>query len=471
MTIRRQTGWPCVLAVVAGTLVGASAIARDIHVNLATGDDRANGAADSPVKTAHRGLRLASPGDTVHLGPPGSVYPAGITFHDRFGEPAKPITLDGHGVILEGSEPIRPDEWLQEAPGLFRNERLYIDRRMNKDVVNRYFFVFDGKMNLMGRSSKGPKAPFKAPENLAAGEWTFRESDHSFFLKIDPARSLAEYVIRAPVWSNGIALSSRNQHLVIRNLTATHVWNDGYNIHGYSRDILFENIQAIDCGDDGMSAHGDCHVQVDGFLSAGNSTGICNVQNSSSKNNRVVIRDCIGFDFYIIGANAHTLTNSVILSSAANPVLIVGDKNPDEFATVRFDNVWIDRRGGSGKIYFGGKSIVDVHRLTTNGFNVFGYGKSFRLTNSVIGGAAPVEVVIGAGVDWQSAGNRYHLQAMKISETNYLAPDFGVYQKATSQDAGSAATKIVFCQPLDGAVLEPILPADVGVDIGALPKQ
>lgn len=107
-------------------------------------------------------------------------------------------------------------------------------------------------------------------------------------------------------------------HLIIRNVIATHVYNDGYNIHGTCRDVRFENIQAIECGDDGFSAHDDCQVEVDGFVSIGNSTGVCNTGESVSKNNRLLLRDNLGFDFFLIGTRAHTLTNSVLLCSSAS---------------------------------------------------------------------------------------------------------------------------------------------------------
>jgi len=63
-------------------------------------------------------IKLAQPGDTIHL-EPGKVHRGYAGFHGKKGEPGKPITLDGHGATLEGSDPFDPAQWREIAPGLF----------------------------------------------------------------------------------------------------------------------------------------------------------------------------------------------------------------------------------------------------------------------------------------------------------------------------------------------------------------
>ena len=126
--------------------------ARDIHVGK-----------DAP--TIHHAIRAALPGDTIHLEP--KVYLDYAGFYQKKGEPGKPITLDGHGATLDGSEPINPSTWTAVTPVLFKNDALL--PRLDDAITGRWFFLFDGKMQRMGRSSKGKTAAFQKPEELKPG--------------------------------------------------------------------------------------------------------------------------------------------------------------------------------------------------------------------------------------------------------------------------------------------------------------
>ncbi len=296
------------------------AVARDIHV----GQDK-----DAP--TIAHAIKLAQPGDTVHLEP--KVYHDYAGFYDKKGEPGKPITLDGHGATLEGSDPIDPGQWTEVSPGLFANDHLI--ERNDDAIIGRWFFLWNGQMNHMGRTSKGRSAPLKKPDELQPGEWTFvkdpsREKPPSkqiygtFYLKLPPGQQLADAAIRAPVRSAGVQFGGDNAHLVIKNLTATHPYNDGFNIHGDCREVIFENIAAIECGDDGISAHESAQYRVDGFVSTGNSTGITDTGTAQTSYTNVFLAKNIGFDLYFLDEGRYTLTNVFVLSSSQNPLSING---------------------------------------------------------------------------------------------------------------------------------------------------
>ena len=394
-----------VLGLAAMTFARVGADARDLTVEPAK--------PDAPFTTIAAAVKVAAPGDTIHLTP--GCYKESVTLYNKSGEPGRPITLDGHGATLDGSDPLKPDDWKMVSPGLYRNSRLL---HTNPAIIGRWFFIFDGKMNHMGRTSKGPKQPFKNPDQLQPGEWTFvedttkpkqtakgpadgRHMPGAFYIKIDPAKKLADYHIAAPMRSNGVAIYSRCEHLVIRNVTATHVYNDGFNIHGYSRDILFENIKAIDCGDDGISAHEDCHIRVNGFVSIGNSTGACDVQDSVSEYNRVFIRNCLAVDFYMLGAKGHTLSNSVIESSAWKCVEIDGQYAKDPICTVTMDNVLIKRLTGTNTVHLGPKSVFNGRRLTLSGVSFQTQGISATLRDSVVG-----QIDVAASTKWTAENNK-----------------------------------------------------------------
>lgn len=312
-------------------------LALDIHVGK-----------DQP--TLAHAIKAAQPGDTIHLEP--KVYRDYAGFYAKKGQPGKPITLDGHGATLDGSDPLDPTQWKEVSPGLFAADNLLA--QLSDAVIGRWFFLFDGKMQLMGRTSKGRSAPLKKPEELQPGEWTFvkdpnptRETPPSrqifgtFFIKLNPGQSLAQANISVPVRSAGVQFSGDNAHLIIRNLTATHVYNDGFNIHGDCRDVVFENIRAIECGDDGISAHESAQYRVDGFVSIGNSTGICDTGTAQTSYRNVFIANCVGFDLYFLDEGRYTLTNALVLSSAQNAFSLNGRATGS--CQMRMENVHLRR--------------------------------------------------------------------------------------------------------------------------------
>ena len=330
--------------------------AADIHV----GKD---------VPTIHAAIKMAVAGDTIHLEP--KVYRDYAGFYLKKGEPGKPITLDGHGATLEGSDPIDPAKWREVSPGLFANDDLMPG--LSDAAIGRWFFLFDGKMQLMGRTSKGRSAALKKPEELQAGEWTFvkdpsREKPPSkaiygtFFIKLAAGQSLAEAKVFAPMRSAGVQFGGDNAHLVIKNLTATHPYNDGFNIHGDCRDVVFENIRAIECGDDGISAHESAQYRVDGFISIGNSAGICDTGTAQTSYNRVFIADCHAFDLYFLDEGRYKLTNAVIFSKAQNPFTVTSRE--DQHCELEMDNVLFRRLVEPRKALIAKTAVVRAKRLS-----------------------------------------------------------------------------------------------------------
>lgn len=336
--------------------------ARDLHVGV-----------DPEVPTIHHAIKLAQPGDTIHL-EPGKVYRDYVGFYGKKGEPGKPITLDGHGATLEGSDPLDPARWREVSPGLFAADDLLPN--LSDAVIGRWFFLFDGKMQLMGRTSKGRSEPLKQPEDLQPGEWTFvkdpsreqppsKQIYGSFYIRLAPGQTLADAKIAVPVRSAGVQFGGDNAHLVIRNLTATHPYNDGFNIHGDCRDVVFENIRAIECGDDGISAHESAQYTVDGFVSIGNSTGICDTGTAQTSYRNVFIADCVGFDLYFLDEGRYSLTDAVIFSSAQNPLTVTG--RADGTCRLDLENVLFRRLVEPRKAMVANGATLAAHRCTFEG--------------------------------------------------------------------------------------------------------
>ena len=339
-------------------LTACSLSARDIHVGK-----------DAAAPTIAHAIKLALPGDTIHLEP--KVYREYAGFYGKKGEPGRPVTLDGHGATLEGSDPVDPQKWREVSPGLFAADDLlpYLDDA----VLGRWFFLFDGRMQHMGRTSKGAQAPLKKPGDLQAGEWTFVKDPSraaqrpgqyhgTFFIKLSAGARLAEANIAVPMRSAGVQMSGDNAHLVIRNLTATHPYNDGFNIHGDCRDVVFENIRATECGDDGISAHETAEYRVDGFVSIGNSTGICDTVAARTSYNRVFIADCLGYDLFFLDDGRYRLANAIILSSAQNPFTVTGRE--DRHCELELENVLFRRVGPVKPALIAKTAVVRAKRLT-----------------------------------------------------------------------------------------------------------
>ena len=339
--------------------VALPCLARDIRV----GED---------VKTIAAAIKLAQPGDTIHLQP--IVYRDYAGFYGKKGEAGNPITLDGHGATLEGSEPLDPKKWAEVSPGLFEAKELL--PRFDDAILMRWFFLWDGKMNHMGRTSKGKKAPYVKPQDLKPGQWTFvrdqaREKAGSnqvfgsFFLRLPAGQNLAEAHVFVPTRSAGVQLSGDSAHLVIRNVTATHPYNDGFNIHGDCRDVVFENIRAIECGDDGISAHESAEYRVDGFVGIGNSTGITDTMTAKTSYRHVFLADNLAFDLYFMSDGRYSVGDAVVLSSSEHALQVVGGK--DQHAELRLDNVLIRRTGPKGAVAVAHDSAVIARRFSVEG--------------------------------------------------------------------------------------------------------
>lgn len=448
-------------------LLTSLSFARDIHVDPQNGNDSS---VDGPVKTISRAIRIAKPGDTIHLLP--IVYRDYAGFYGIQGEPDKPIILDGHGATLEGSDPIDLQQWKEVKPGLFRCSELR--PYLAPSILGRWFFLINGKMVHMGRTSKGSSVPFKKAEKLRPNEWTFVEDPSKrkpnskqifgdFYIKLPPGQKLSEANIFVPIRSAGVQFSSNkskhNAHLIIRNLTATHPYNDGFNIHGHCEDVLFENIRAIECGDDGISAHETAQYRVDGFVSIGNSTGICDTGASQTSYNRVFIRDCLGFDLYFLDTGRYSLSNAVVFSSAARTLHLTGRAKQGRPCSLKLNNVFIRRITNENEVRVSKYSIFDANHVTLLGLKFQATGGKVNLCNSIIAGVPeakeiaptydyinatlkprgplPAEIVLWPDVKWHANDNLYVVNQLRLDKKVFTAKNFSEFQKLTGQDTNS----------------------------------
>lgn len=471
----RRAAWAAGAIVV---LLGVAlpAAARNLYVNHETGSDTASGSRERPLATIRRAIELAQPGDTVYLVPTAAPYRQTLELLNARGEPGKPITIDGQGATLTGADPLDPSHWREVEPGLWRCDDLYqrTDHgRYTRDsdidaVAMRYFMVFDGVPQRMGRVSKGPSQPFKAPADLDEGEWTFQRDGLVFYIRTAPGKRLEDYRIELPLRSNGVAIyGERCEHLVVRNLTLKHVYNDGVNLHGTTRDIRLQNLAAIECGDDGISAHDDCEVIVDGFASIGNATGLCHTNDSRTTNSRLYIRGSLGYDVYVLNNSRHTIRDSLILASAPRPLFVGG--NADERCTLTLENTAIVRDGPAGD-YIRLYPDAEVHAVncTFIGFPIIANARAVRLERCAVGGEPAPYLQVLAPTRWEARDNLYGLARMRFDQTTFTPEDAAAYAQAHEPEGRSRWGRVKLVEGqllLDG---EPA-PPEIGAAHAELP--
>jgi len=455
-------------------LLVSAASGRDLYVNPDTGADSADalaaveGNGHAPVKTIAKGLSLAKAGDTVHLAARTEPYREAILIRDQSGEPGKPIVIDGHGATLGGCDPLKPSDWQQEAPGLYKSTTLYAALKGDDSVIQRVFFLFDGKMQRMDRTSKGAKAPWKKPQELAPGEWTFSPESSTFYIKLDPARKLDSSGVEIPYRKNGVATrGERNEHWIIRNVTVANVLNDGFNLHTNCRNVRFENIAALSCGDDGFSAHEGCDCEVDGYLAMDNSTGFANGFGS-----HVTLRNA-----YLAGNHANEvlqihdttfeIRDTLIVAGATRPVVIRGNADKNQVCRGSFENVLIVSDGIRPKPFEVDKSaVLTAKRLTTIGLSWQVAGE-VQISQSVIAsGGSRCLLEVKSKDAWKPQQVVYDMERFAVGEQ--AVHDFAAFQKAVGVDDSSRL------QPIRGELLQqlkdlqPVL-APLGADLKGLP--
>ncbi len=422
--------------------------ASDLHVDPIAGDDANDGAAQ-PVKTIARAIRLAMPGDTIHLRP--VTYRDWAAFFDKSGTPEKPITLDGHGATLDGCDPLDPSGWTEVEPGWFRNDELM---PLTDAIIDRWFFVMDSQLNRMHRCSKGPSEPLKSPKALKPAEWTFVKDEErtktaragyihgTFWIRLPPGQSLADAKIEAPMRTAGVLIRGTSSHIVVKNLTATRPYNDGFNLSD-SRDCLFENIRAMDCGDDGISAHGECRYRVDGFTSIGNATGICDTGNSETTYRRVLIRDCIGFDLYFLDTGKYSVSDSVVLSSAARAVYLQGRDKPAEPCRLTLDNVLIRRERSENEVRISANCVLTARRVTLLNLDLQATAGEMEFDRCFLGGTVAAktprkpQMHLWKDATWRGVGNWYDIGSVRVGQSLFTAETFDGFRKSVLSDRES----------------------------------
>ena len=163
---------------------------RAFFVNNETGDDSASGlSAEKAVKTLAKAVSLLQPGDTLHLAVTSQPYRETLRLGDDFGGVAgKPITIEGHGATLTGSDPLRLDGWVEAGtPGLYKSAKFLseLEEFTDEAKLMRVYLHLRRRDAAHGpQQQRASTRTSKPVGDLQPGEWTYVEAEKTFYLKV-----------------------------------------------------------------------------------------------------------------------------------------------------------------------------------------------------------------------------------------------------------------------------------------------
>ncbi len=428
------------------------ASAADYYVDADRGDDRADGTVTHPVQTITRGLALVGPGETLHLASRSAPYRESIEVVNRSGEIERPIIIDGHGATLTGAEDLRVAEWHNDGDGRYHNAELWKRLRGKSKSLNlmflldRVFFRIGGRVQRMGRMSKGPQVAMKNSADLNVGEWSFTTGDETFHLRIEPDKQLGDAGIEFPIRESGVRIRGTCSDLVIRNVTVTHFWNDGFNIHNNCRRIRFENISAIENGDDGFSAHETCEVDVEGLRSQGNSTGVCNVNQSQCRMTNCRLGDNLAFEFFGCDGTSFHVTNMLVEAKRSlRPFVVLGNRKTGENCTIQLDNVQIVRPSDlKGQFEVAANGQLSATRITSIGLDWMVDGKTEIRNSLLICPRLGSQIKIRDAQTWVSQNNEYQFSTSSVADQTWRQSSFNDFLLAINDKSSRPAQHTQF---------------------------
>ncbi|TWT30637.1 hypothetical protein [Blastopirellula retiformator] len=306
-------------------LLPSTLLSKELHVNAQTGSDANSGNLDEPFQTLQMAIKAAQEGDVIHLHPRGALYRQSGSFGRRKG-----ITIEGHGVTLDGSDPLPEDGWKKVGEKLYR-------RKMKRTPLDRHLLIIDGVMQRMGRTQSDNSPDFPAATDLKPGEFCFENiDDKQGWLYVCGSTKNLQWSTRV----NGIAAGGVCERLVVRNLNTRNFLNDGFNVHGDCRELKFDNIHGYDCFDEGFSAHESAQCEIDGGKFYGNENGIADVNSTET-----IYRNCefygnVNVDVLLIG-KAHQLIDCQIQNTTTAAALQAGPRTKEQSFDLVLDRVSI----------------------------------------------------------------------------------------------------------------------------------
>lgn len=245
------------VALLLSLLIATPALARDIYVNNAIGDDtstgremKTSGKGTGPVRSIAKALRLAKPGDRLVLAKTNEPYREAIAIqggkNSGFGGDF-PLVIEGNNIVIDGSQPIETP-WEYVANNVFRT-----DCRIKSHQV---LFV-----------NEEPAARFIVEGNefdtrrLAPLQYAVWQGQ--LYFRVEEGKLPTSYALACAGEWTGISIYQAN-NVIIRDLTVRGFAFDGINAHDLAVNVRLENVASTDNGRSGFTIAGASQVTLDG---------------------------------------------------------------------------------------------------------------------------------------------------------------------------------------------------------------
>lgn len=254
----RCTPWAGGLCYLCAVTIAASLSANDIFVNNVLGDDRLLGThADTqlqgrgPVRSISKALRLAGPGDRISVANTGQPYRETVSLFGarHSGSGAQPFVVEGHGAVLDGTQPVPARAWEVAYDDVFRfrpARRAYLQLFLGETLV--------------------PRSPLLAAEidpgqlpPLPAGGWLLHDG-YVHFRPPQP-RPIGEFELRFTALPVGITLYDVSD-VIIDGLVVQGYQLDGLNAHDVVRRCTLVDVVSRANGRAGLAVEGSSQVDV-----------------------------------------------------------------------------------------------------------------------------------------------------------------------------------------------------------------
>ena len=239
----------------AGSLA-CSAWGREIYVDNVAGNDRFSGhqsqnSSDQagPVRTIAKALQLAHNGDRIIVAKTDQPYRESISLvgSRHSGSAHRPFTIEGNGAILDGSAPIRPDQWEHYGGIIFRFRP--------PSGVHQQLFLDDRPVTRMD-----PERLFQPQQKIEPLQWCLH-GGYAYFC-VEPNKLPADYKLTHACTQTGITLF-HVRHVGIVDLIVQGYQLDGLNLHNSARGVYLGGVTARGNGRAGVAVGGASQVELD----------------------------------------------------------------------------------------------------------------------------------------------------------------------------------------------------------------
>lgn len=241
------------LLLIAFANCNSAALAGTIYVDNLRGSDAFDGRSPTttsditgPTKTIRRALAIAGHGDTISIRNNGEPYYESVTLsgHKHSGAGGLPFTINGNGVVIDGSDAIPAKAWYYVGANLWRFtpwRKGYYGLYLDDKPVPRH---------VLKDAGENPRA---APKGIPAGQWAVVAGTiyYQAAEKEDPTKKPFRYAAR------GVGLTLYNViGVYINDLTFRNFRLDGVNAHDRCGIVKFDKVKSFNNARSGFAVGG-----------------------------------------------------------------------------------------------------------------------------------------------------------------------------------------------------------------------